>query len=176
VWVYDRATLATGTRRFLTNGGDHWDCGLLEDGTTDVWVACNQSVTGGTEQGGTTGCIGMYVMSTGAYTPLKQNWPNGVVSCRNILRPGYCLPSSYSASSTNPTFAGWSTLPMIRFSDPPYAGGDVENFGNYHGTNTATYDDQTNACPSPDGTRVFVNGGWDGSPTRVYVFGMDVVR
>lgn len=174
-WSY-KIDLATGTRRFLTTGGDHWDTGLLEDGVTDVHVACNQSLAGGVEQGGSSGFVGMYRMDTGAYTPLKQYWLNGVVSCRNIDRPGYCLISSYTASSSNPTFAGWSTLPMIRFSDPPYAGGDVENFGNYHGTLTTDYANQTNACLSPDGTRAVVNAGWDGSATQIYAFGMDVIR
>ncbi len=170
VWVY-AIDLATATRRFLTTGGDHWDAGLLANGTTDVWVAGNQSVSGGTEQGGSSGCLGMYVMSSGAYTPLLQNFPNSVMSCRNILRPGYCYPSSYSPSGT---FAGFSVVFAIEFADPPYSGGDVEVFGNFHGVNDASYGNQTNACPSPDGTKVFVNANWDGGASVPYAFAMDL--
>ncbi len=174
--AYVRSTMSLATSRHLTTGGDHWDAGLLEDGTTDVIVACNQSVSGGTEAFGASAHVGMYQLSNGAYTPLVANWPNGHVSCRNTQRPGYCYPSTYSDIDTNPTHPGYGTVFAVRFSDPPFTGGDVEVFMNIHGPSSTAYNDQPNTCPSPDGTRAFANSTWDGAPVVALAAGKDVVR
>jgi hypothetical protein len=115
-------------------------------------------------------------MSDGLWTPMVANWPNGSATCRNILRPGYGYLSSFSDFDTNPTFPGYSNLIAVEFADPPVTGGLVENYGNIHGPYSTNYEDQPNACPSPDGTRVFTNTNWDGAPSAAFVFGEDVVR
>jgi hypothetical protein len=171
-WRWPTASFSIGNGLQLTQYNRHWDAGLLADGTTDVLFINSQNSTG-TANGGHSG---IFRFDNGAWTSMVANWPNGSATCRNILRPGYGYLSSFSEMDTNPTFPGYSTIIAVRFSDPATAGGDVENYGNIHGPYSTDYTDQPNACPSPDGTRVFTNTNWDGAPSAAFVFGMDVVR
>jgi hypothetical protein len=171
-WRWPTANFSNTQREQITTENRHWDAGLLEDGTTDVLFISSQNSTG-TSNGGYSG---IFRFDNGAWTPMVASWPNGSPSCRNILRPGYGVLSSFSDMDTNPTFPGYSNVIAVRFSDPPVLGGDVENFGNIHGPYSTVYEDQPNACPSPDLTRIFTNATWDGAPVAAYAFGMDVVR
>jgi hypothetical protein len=171
-WRWPTASFSIGNGLQLTQYNRHWDAGLLADGTTDV-IFINSQNSNGTANGGYSGT---FRMSDGLWTPMVANWPNGSATCRNILRPGYGYLSSFSDFDTNPTFPGYSNLIAVEFADPPVTGGLVENYGNIHGPYSTNYEDQPNACPSPDGTRVFTNTNWDGAPSAAFVFGEDVVR
>lgn len=172
-FVIPTASFTIANKRRITTENRHWDAGLLADGTTDVVFINSQNATG-TSNGGYSG---IFRMDNGAWTPMVESWPNGSATCRNILRPGYGYLSSFSDMDTNPTFPGYSTVIAVRFADPPVNGGDVEVYGNVHGPYSTAYEQQPNACPSPDGTRVFTNSNWDGAvPAFALAMGMDVVR
>jgi hypothetical protein len=170
-WRWPTGSFSNTNREQLTTQNRHWDAGLLEDGVTDVLFINSQNSTG-TSNGGYSG---IFRFDNGLWTPMVASWPNGSATCRNYLRPGWGYLSSFSDMDTNPTFPGYSTVIAVEFANPPVTGGDVEVYGNIHGPYSTTYEDQPNACPTPDGTEVYVNSTWDGAPRRVLAMGEDVL-
>jgi hypothetical protein len=105
--------------------------------------------------------IGTYLMSTGEFTSLVTPWPDGHISTRNILRPGWAYISTFSTSGT---FPGFGEVFAVSLDTPVL----VPRFAHTHHAVNAGYESEPHGCVSPDGARVlwaseWSNSGGDGS-------------
>jgi hypothetical protein len=163
-WIYAR-DLSPATRRHVSTNARHWDAGVNGSGE-DVLVMASQSSGGG----GGGDHLGSYVMATGAFTSLLTPWPDGHISTRNVLRPGWAYVSTFSTSGT---FAGFGEVFAINLDTPS----TVQRFAHTHHAVDLGYAGEPHASASPDGARVIWASEWtdscDGS-IYAYVAGMNV--
>ncbi len=88
-----------------------------------------------------------------------SNWVgHGHLSCRNILRPGWCY---FSKGATESTAAG-ATLGSVKVSHSNP--GTIENFGFHRSIfNNSNYQAQPKASASPSGTKIIYTSNWFGT-------------
>ena len=108
----------------------------------------------------------MVRLDTGLQTPITEPGAGGGhMSCRNVLRPGWCYYSVWNDTAPN-----YRTIYAVKLD-----GSKTLEFFAHHRSTEATYESHAMAVPSPDGTMVMWNSNWNGTaPVDAYVAGMSL--
>jgi hypothetical protein len=172
----------------ITNTNAHGDVGLLNSTTEGLFTACAQAAGPSTNMcnnvpqtpgapylawytvtpTGDTNYINV-LANAGVYAYPNTTW-NIHVSCRNIMRPGWCYISDFGNSPSG-TNIGYEQI----WAQQIASGGSVEVFGVNHGspnTNNTNNSYTPRAVPSRDGRRVLFDSDWGqgaGAPSYDYI-------
>jgi hypothetical protein len=166
-WVYG-IDLNPATRRQVTRYTRHYDWGWDGFGNEAVIVA-SQNAGGGD---GINTHSGIYRADTGAWTELVAVWPNGHLSGRNNLLPGWWFFSQFTAPPS-PSVPGGGTIFAINAGDTS----TVRFYCHTHHNTNPGYSGEPHAVPSPDGSKVVFGTPWtpeSGGTVYAYVAGMQV--
>ena len=101
-------------------------------------------------------------------TVLRTDWVGTHVSCRNIRRPGWCYVSDAVADRPSRVTGGFDEVFAVKLDGT----GTVQRFAHARQSAGISYDWQTMAVPSRDGSRVLFSNDWGmgtGSPSYAYV-------
>ncbi|MEO8932828.1 MAG: T9SS C-terminal target domain-containing protein [Xanthomarina sp.] len=139
-------------KRHLTDFSTHADIGIDAEGN-EVYVAF-----GDVETRPNNYYMKMVRLSDGLLTPLFQyTLGNGVwgghISCRNTNRPGWAYVSEGCCETI-----GKKEIFAIKLD----RSNTVERFGLHHATRNQAYQQQAQAAPNRDGTKVMFASNWDG--------------
>lgn len=145
-------------KRHLTSFQTHSDIGIDTDGN-EVYVAF-----GDTETRPKGYYMKMVRLSDGLVTPLFYYTPdngvwNGHISCRNTDRPGWAYVSEGCCETI-----GKKEIFAIKLD----SSNTIERFGSHHATFKLGYEQQAQAVPNRDGTKVMFASSWDGLFTTKY--------
>lgn len=145
-------------KRHLNNYTTHSDLGIDADGQ-EVYVAFGDETTRPNGY-----FMKMVRLSDGLTTPLFNYTPdngvwNGHISCRNINRPGWAYVSEGCCETI-----GKKELFAIKLD----SSNTVERFGLHHATYHDAYQQQPQAVPNRDGTKIMFASSWNGLFTTEY--------
>jgi hypothetical protein len=106
-----------------------------------------------------------------ATTVLRTDWVGTHVSCRNIDRPGWCYVSDAVADRPSRVTGGYDEVFAVKLD----GSGTVQRFAHAHQSAGISYEWQSMAVPSRDGSRVLFSNDWgmgSGTPSYAYVAGL----
>jgi hypothetical protein len=146
-------------RNVSARAGAHYDIGYDTSGNEVI-----------VEQSDTDSSLIMRQLATGRTTtllPASQLNDSIHISCRNLDRPGWAYISEFRQDATeNSAAPNYQEVFAVRLD----GSGTVELFANEQHSNSAAYDHEAMAVPSPDGSKVMFASDWGNATGPVYSY------
>lgn len=170
-WFADGSTAGRGVDlydrnltfvRHLYDYSEHADLGYDASGN-EVLVTIDY--TSGSAEG-KEWIVGVRLADGVARTVLRTDWVGTHVSCRNILRPGWCYISDSDVD--RPSAGGYNEVFAVKLDGT----GTVQRFAHAHQSRGVSQGRATHAVPHPDGSRVLWGSDWglgNAAPALAYV-------